>query len=185
MTNPMKSRVTIALSVALLSFSAACSSESPGAPLPVPPSNDTGGTSAEPSPNPDPFNGLQACPVLDKALEGEGFPPSEKDTAGGDNGCDTQKIKFGSFSLDLHDDLGIGDLNADKSKQYPGDVNGRPAILVKEGVGAKGGCNVSMEVTKSSRAFLVFVLQTGTTEDACAFVEKIAEKLEPQLPKSN
>jgi hypothetical protein len=133
----------------------------------------------------NPFDGLKACEVLDKALEGSGFSAAVVDKAGGDNGCKADKAQYGGLNLTLQPDLGIKDLNGDKSKQHDGDIHGRPSIQVREGLGSSGDCAIAMEVTNTSRAFVVASLSTGTTDEACTFVENVANKVEPQLPKGN
>jgi hypothetical protein len=74
---------------------------------------------------------------------------------------------------------------ADPSKAFGGDLNGRPAIQVREGIGAKGDCMVKMEVKPNSRALVIINLRTGTTDEACRVSNDVATKIEPLLPKSN
>jgi hypothetical protein len=163
----------------------ACFNESGGTPIPSTSSPGISVPATSSGPSANIFGDLQACDVLDEALRGQGFAPAVVDKAGGDNGCDTSKPAFGGASLNLHPDLGIDDLNADPSKQYPGKINGRRSIQARDVVGSEGGCSIAMEVTNTSRAFLVVVLATGTTNEACAFATEVAKKVEPQLPKGN
>jgi hypothetical protein len=161
-----------------------CTNNSGGNALPV---TSAASSTAPPSnaASVDPFDGLKACAVLDKALEGRGFSPAVVDTSGGDNGCKADKAQYGGLNLTLQPDLGINDINGDKSQQHDGYVLGRPSIQVREGLGSSGDCAIAMEVTNTSRAFVVASLSTGTTDEACTFVESVADKVEPQLPKGN
>jgi hypothetical protein len=162
-----------------------CSDESKGTPLPATSNPPAGGITESGTPSGNMFGELQACDVLDKALEGHGFSAAVVDKAGSDNGCDADKYKFATVSLDLHPDLGIDDLNADPSKLHTGTVNGRRSLQIREGIGAEGDCDIAMEVTENSRAMTGVSLSTGTTDEACQFATEVAEKVEPQLPKGN
>src|SRR5207302_7204952 len=82
---------------------AGCTGTTPGNATPA--TSSIGARSSAASSNP--FNGLQACAVLDKVLQGEGFPASHVEKSGGDNGCGSQKIGFGSVGLVLDDQQGI------------------------------------------------------------------------------
>ncbi|HEV7975541.1 DUF3558 domain-containing protein [Amycolatopsis sp.] len=178
-------RMLTLLAILTLFAGAGCTNERGGVAMPSD-SASSSATSTTPGSAPaDVFGSLKACNVLDKALEGQGFPAAVIDRAGGDNGCDTLKSGFGTMSLDLHPNLGIDDLNAAKSKQFPGEVNDRRSIQVRDGIGSRGNCDIALEVTKTSRAIVGVTLTTGTTEEACAFVYSIAKKVEPQLPKGN
>lgn len=142
---------------------------------------------ASPSPNvtapPDPLGGLQACAVLDKALAGQGFGPGRIDKAGGDNGCGAEKPQFASVGLVLDDQQGVDQVHADPSKIHEGEVNNRPARLVREGLGGEGDCAIALEVSPTARAYANVKLSTGSTDEACEFIQTVAEGIEPQLPK--
>jgi hypothetical protein len=163
----------------------ACSSTSGGTPLPVTSPSAPSATTASSGNPSNVFGSLKACPVLDKALEGQGFTPAVAEQAGGDNGCKAGKVRTATVGVTLQPDAGIDDLNADPSKVHSGHINGRPAKQIREAIGAKGDCMIVIEVTKTSRAIVTASMSTGTTEEACALATSIAEKVEPQLPKNN
>lgn len=129
------------------------------------------------------FGNLTACEVLDKALEGQGFPPGMADNKGGDNGCRTNKAQFGTASVDLQPDQGIDQLRGDPTQIRSILINDRRAAEDRGVIGVSGGCAIAIEVTKTSRALVVAVLSTGTKDESCAFVTDVAKKIEPQLPK--
>ena len=131
------------------------------------------------------FTDLKACDVLNRSLDGMGFSPGVISTTGGDNGCSSDKSGYGALTLTLQPDLSINDLNGDPSAMHKGEINGRPAIQHRNGVRAEGDCAIAIEVTTTSRALVNTSLTTGTTDEACTFIESIAKKVEPQLPKGN
>ena len=179
-------RRTLAL-LAILTLVAAtgCTTERGGVAMPSKSGSQSTPLTTPASAASDVFGALKACNILDKALEGQGFPAAAINKAGGDNGCQTSKAGYGAVSLDLHPDLGIDDLNADKIKQFPGEVNGRRSIQIRDGVGSRGNCDIALQVTKTSRAITGTTLTTGTTDEACAFIYDVAKKVEPQLPAGN
>jgi hypothetical protein len=63
----------------------------------------------------------------------------------------------------------------------PGTVGTRSAIEEAEPIGAKGDCDVSIEVKPDSRA--VIGISSGGTDQACKLAENLADKLEPLPPK--
>ncbi|SNR68779.1 Protein of unknown function [Haloechinothrix alba] len=130
----------------------------------------------------DPLDGLEACDLLDDALEGEGFPPGEVETAGGENGCMSSKSGTGTAGLDLQPGYVYDEFVFDKEKLHLGTVNQRHAMQIRDAIGAGGSCNVSMEVRPDSRAVVGVNMRHGDTDEACAFVEELAERLEPMLP---
>jgi hypothetical protein len=174
-----------ALGLAAAIILAACSGQSDGTALPTSPSSENSKLPNSSSHQGNVFGGLKACDVLDKALEGQGFEAAVVDKAGGDNGCDTKKARFGSVGLNLHHNQSIDDFNADPSKIHDGKVNNRSAVQIRELLGSSGDCAVAFEVTETSRAFIAASLSTGTTDEACEFATEVAKKVEPQLPKGN
>jgi hypothetical protein len=172
----------VAVALATLVTITGCSNQTVGKPSPTAPSAASTNSNSAPA---NVFGGLGACDVLNKALKGRGFTPAVVNTAGGDNGCGAEKDHDASAGLTLQPDMGIQNLNADPSKIHDGTLNGRLIAQIKNGVRSKGDCAIAIEVTKTSRAMVVITLSTGTTEEACALVYSIAEKVEPQLHKGN
>lgn len=168
--------------VALVVPLTACSNTSAGTPQPALSTVLTTGKSSGPS---SVFGSLKACPVLDKALEGQGFTAGEVDTVGGDNGCKADKVHSTSVGFVLQPTTGIGDLNADPSKIHDGNINSHQAVEVRDALGSKGDCMIIIKVTETARASIVISLTGGTTQEACDVANGIAHKVEPQLPAAN
>ncbi|HEY0689598.1 MAG TPA: hypothetical protein VGD71_11185, partial [Kribbella sp.] len=145
-----KRSLLVALTIVTLPTISSCTDRSGGVASPAT-SVSTGTTATSGSTPVNPFKDIQACLVLDNALSGQGFTQAVRDSAGGDNGCKSTKAGYGALSLALQPGLGINDLNAEKTKQHGGDVNRRPAIEVREGLGTTGGCAIAVEVTQNSR----------------------------------
>lgn len=175
-----------ALILVTLVMVSACTDTQTGAgsatspPATTPSSSSSAQTSTPPG---DVFANLKACDVLNKAIQGQGFAAGVLNKIGGDNGCQADKHLFGSIALSLQPDQGIDQINGGQGTRYSAKVNGRQAIETKEGNGVAGDCDMAIEVTKTSRALAIASLDT--TAEACAFVEDIAAKIEPQLPKGN
>lgn len=179
-----QARTLAALGATAAVFFTSCSNGNEGGTaLPATPTPDQGTESVVPPANV--FGQLDACDVLEQALEGEEFPPGSLEQAGGDNGCDTTKAQFGTVGVTFQPNLAIDDLNADPSQTYPGKINNRRAMQVRNAIRSEGDCMIAIEVTETSRALVVSTLSTGTTDEACAFATEVAEKIEPQLPKGN
>jgi hypothetical protein len=127
-----KSLPVLTFTLTVLLTTTPCTSSDNGRAIPRP--TVLGDMPASDTPAADPFNGLKSCTVLDKALQGQGFPPAVVNTVGGDNGCGTDKAQYGGVTLVLQPNLGIDDLNADKSKQRAGDVRGRPSVETRNAI---------------------------------------------------
>jgi hypothetical protein len=171
------------ISLAALSLAlSACTSKVGGNPGPAstPPTSPSSATS-----NADPFVGMSPCTLLDQALAGEGFPPAAPNSADPKHACSTNKPPFGTVALTLQPGQTLAGSVTDPSKAHTGDVNGRPAIEERERVGAKGGCDVSMEVKPDSRAVVVATLVSRNTDEACTYAGQAATKIEPLLPKTS
>lgn len=177
-TSIRSQRAAAALAIGMLIAMSGCTDKRAGIALP---------TTSTPSSTTtvDPFNGLKACDVLDKALEGQGFPPAVVDVAGGDNDCKSDKAQYGGLSLALQPDQGIDHFNTDPSKIHDGTIHDRRIAEIRNGIRPAGDCAIALEVTKTSRVFITSALSVGTTEETCKFVEGVAEKVEPQLPRGN
>ncbi|SNR28898.1 hypothetical protein SAMN06265360_101278 [Haloechinothrix alba] len=122
--------------------------------------------------------------LLDDILAAEDFPPGEASTAGVDNNCQASKQGTGTAGVNLQAGYVHDELSAhDPVRIFPGEVNDRPAVQIRAGVGAKVSCDISMEVEPESRATVGATMRHGDTDDACGFVEEPAERLEPLLPE--
>jgi hypothetical protein len=176
--------IAMAGTVAAIAMSG-CSSESGGTPTPITQDQNPNKSPSSTAASGGVFGDLEACNVLDKALDGQGFEAAVVDKAGGDNGCDAEKYMFATVSLDLQPNIGIDELNADPSNLYEGQVNGRSSMQIREGLGSEGNCDIALEVAEDSRAMTGVSLATGSTDEACDFILEVAKKVEPQLPKGN
>ncbi|MDV6011263.1 hypothetical protein [Haloechinothrix sp. LS1_15] len=128
---------------------------------------------------------LDACQVLDAAVEGEGFEPGEPPDIRGDHACHVSKPREIDVPLGFQE--GPFDvLQGDPDKMFEGEVNGREAILIRESLEGGGGgqCDISMKVGESERALVLVTKIDRDTDGACEDVERIAEQVEPQLPGS-
>jgi hypothetical protein len=129
---------------------------------------------------------MKPCATLDQALSGQGYPASAPTTADAARTCSTKK-EVGedaiTVGLSLHAGQTINENIADPSKATTGTVNDRAAVQERDPIGAKGQCNIGMEVKPKSRVLVVVTLRIGTTDQACSDVNDIATKVEPLLPK--
>lgn len=166
----------------------ACDSKVGGTPqaAETPSSSSAATTKPSGATSDNPFGDMKACPTLDQALSGQGYPAAVPTTADAKRSCTTQK-KTGDetigVTLSLHAGQTINENIADPSKASTGTVNDRPAIQEREPIGAKGQCAIAMEVKPKSRALVAATLSYGTTDQACADVNDLATKVEPLLPK--
>lgn len=154
---------------------AACDSSTDGSAKPAP--------SSSPARSSTPLAGLDPCQTLDKALAGQGFPPSEPSAAYPKQGCIATKPTFGSAGLLLQDGRSYKDNISDPSTTSTGDVNHRAAILERKPVDSVGDCVVDLEVKPKSRAVVGMSLSSGSTDQSCTSVRQLAEAAEPLLPK--
>jgi hypothetical protein len=134
----------------------------------------------------NPFGDMKPCTSLDELLRGQGYPASAPTAADSARTCTTvKKVDDDSIrvSLSLHAGQTINENIADPSKASTGTVNDRAAVQEREPIGAKGQCDVKMEVKPKSRAIVAVTLGVGTTDQACTDVNDLATKFEPLLPK--
>jgi len=165
----------------------ACTSQVGGQATP----STTSATSAPTSNSADPANpfaGLTPCSLLDQALTGQGFPAAKPTVADAKESCGTSKSTVGNTpGMDIGLSLQVGrsyqDNVTNPGQASTGTVNNRPAIEEREPQSSSGQCAVRMDVQRTSRALLV-VSASSDTESACKMVERIAEKVEPLLPKN-
>lgn len=125
---------------------------------------------------------MNACDVLNQVLQGTGMPPGEPERYGGDNGCRSTAPQKASVSVYLIPDRKYDELNAELGKQHRGDIEGRPAIQIREGVNSEGGCDISMQVAGDSRVFVS--VTNDETDQACQLAEELATKIDPLLPEA-
>lgn len=132
----------------------------------------------------DPFDGIDRCVILDKALEGRGLPAGKVSTVVREKGCDVSKPKYVSIGFVLDSDASYDEVQADPTEVFDGKVNGRPAVLIKFRH-VERDCAISMQVTEQSYAFLTAGMydRSTTRAEICDFVTKVMQKIEPQLPK--
>ncbi|MDT7802166.1 MAG: hypothetical protein QOI78_5599 [Actinomycetota bacterium] len=133
----------------------------------------------------NPFGDMKPCASLDELLRGQGYPAALPTAADSAHTCTTVK-KVGDdsirVSLSLHAGQTINENIADPSKASTGTVNDRPAVQEREPIGAKGQCDIKMEVKPKSRAIVAVTLGVGTTDQACTDVNDLATKFERMLP---
>ncbi|WP_033295361.1 hypothetical protein [Amycolatopsis jejuensis] len=144
------------------------------------------GTAAPSATTPEaaPLVGMSACLTLDKALTGQGFPAASLSTADPEHACSTLKHNVGTYGLTLQDGQTIEENIDHPDRTETGHVRERRAILERNLNGTELGCAVRMEVPPRSRAIAVVALATGTTEQACDAVRRLAESVELLLPKT-
>ncbi|PPK61342.1 DUF3558 domain-containing protein [Actinokineospora auranticolor] len=185
---------TTALGLILLSAVAvtvpACSSTTPGTPLASAastpptttstgqPSEQGGGTLADLDPCSDM---LTSAAKSDLGITDKGKP----DDVGPARGC-KWLVRGPEYTLilsvGLYDALGIDDLPDDINNKPLPDINGRKAV--QSHLSTSGGdCAVTIAVTKTTRASANAVAGVDRAK-ACQLAGKIAELIEPQLPRS-
>jgi hypothetical protein len=135
----------------------------------------------------NPLKNLSPCTTLDQVVTGQGFAPAVPTVADAQHSCRVHKDTQGNtegvdISLSLQDGRSYKDNIRNPKMASPGTVGARSAIEEAEPIGAKGDCDVSIEVKPNSRA--IVGVSSGDTDQACKLAESLAEKLEPLLPKS-
>ncbi|WP_410636967.1 DUF3558 family protein [Amycolatopsis sp. lyj-346] len=178
--------VTVALTLTLTACTsqvggqATPSSQAPGS---TAPSTDSATTDPD-----NPFSGVSSCSILNQALAGQGYPKAEPLVANPKQGCRTTKPASGNtpgvdVGLSLNPGRGYKENVGNPSQASEGNVNGRPAVMEREPLNAKGQCDVWLEVKPNSRAFVLLASGSDTAR-ACQLVEDVAAKVEPLLPKN-
>ncbi|WP_297546402.1 DUF3558 family protein [Amycolatopsis sp.] len=170
------------LAVAVL---ASCTSTVNGQPNPE--SSSSGPTTSASSNTGDPFAGLSTCVLVDQAVAGQGFPPSQPDPVidPSRRQCGTKKPGFGNIGMELQAGQPYNTNLPANGTRTEGDISGRPSVQLQNTVSGEGGCDVVMEVKPNSRVIVLATLSTGTTAQACDFVGQVATKIERLLPKNN
>ncbi|MFJ1760137.1 DUF3558 family protein [Amycolatopsis sp. NPDC088138] len=187
MTRAVRHRAALITFAALSLALSACDSKVGGTPqaADTPPSSAPA-TSPSGATADNPFGDMKPCTTLDALLRDQGYPAAVPTAADSARTCTAVK-KVGDdsirVSLSLHAGQTINENIADPSKASTGTVNDRPAVQEREPIGAKGQCDVKMEVKPKSRAIVAVTLGVGTTDQACTDVNDLATKFEPMLPK--
>jgi hypothetical protein len=127
---------------------------------------------------------MNPCTVLDQVLAGQGYPAAVPTTADAKRSCVSTKQGYGEIGVLLQGGQTIDENITDPSKASTGDVNGRRAIQIRNGLGGSGACDVKMEVKPNSRALVMVTLRTETTDEACRLVNDVATRVEVLLPKN-
>ncbi|AIG73188.1 DUF3558 domain-containing protein [Amycolatopsis japonica] len=166
---------------------AACSTEKPGTPSAAPSSPSQGGESTAPTTatgGADPAS-IDPCSLLgvtDLASYGTFKAPVPQNDAGA-RGCEFTKeaetaADAVSLGVDIRDKQGIDSVSDGGNGKTTGNVNGRKAVLVPK---PPSGCLMALEIGASARADIVVV--ASDPEKSCGMAEKIADIVEPKLPK--
>ncbi|WP_326566544.1 DUF3558 family protein [Amycolatopsis rhabdoformis] len=167
---------------ALAILSSACDGAVSGNPSPTTPAPTvTTGTSSS---NGDPFAKMTPCATLDQTLMGQGYAKAVPTTADTERSCTSNKVGDSDVALSLQAGQTIDENIPDRSKAFPGKLNGRALILEREPTGITGQCSIGLEVQPGSRALLAVGTSAKTTDQACDMAETFAKKLEPLLPKA-
>ncbi|RZQ60741.1 DUF3558 family protein [Amycolatopsis suaedae] len=126
---------------------------------------------------PDVFNGMNACDVLNQLLASQSFEPGKNISQR--NECVASKIRYGSASIALDPAQGLAEFRKTDPNASELTINGRPAL---EAVESFGGCAIALEVSSTARAVAGIALE-DPRNDSCPDSRRLAEKLEPLLPK--
>lgn len=181
---------TLGVSVAVLIAVGACSDTSGGEPNVAETTKTSLASNSNPSSRAErdagnPFEGMVACDVFDKALDkidDWDFPEGEPDDTAGDNGCGSAIPQKVSVGLTLQPGGTLKDFGDDPSKLYNGDIKGRSAVEKRDGY-ADGSCMLAMSVGANDRALLAVTSNTMSRDEGCDLVEDIARQVEPMLPE--
>ncbi|MFC3449471.1 DUF3558 family protein [Amycolatopsis speibonae] len=181
----MKKLYVVPLAAAALVL-AACSSEKPGSASPAPsaPPAQSSASSAPATSGGDTAS-IDPCSLVSAAdLASYGtFKPPTSENAGGARLCTLSKeaataAEGLSIGVGVRDTQGLDTVSDAGNGKTSGNVNGRKAVLAPR---PPGGCLMALELTASAR---VDVLIAGEdTEKACGIAEKVADLVEPKLPK--
>ncbi|MEV7549602.1 DUF3558 domain-containing protein [Amycolatopsis sp. NPDC089917] len=179
----MKKLYVVPLAAAALVLTA-CSSEKPGSASPAPsvPPAQTGASSSAPATGDT--KSIDPCSLLgvaDLASFGTFKPPTTANE-GGARSCQFDKQATSaadavSLGVDIRDTQNIDSVNDAGNGKTTGNVNGRKAVLAPR----PGGCLMALELGPSARVDVL--VAAGETKQACEFAEKIADIVEPKLPK--
>lgn len=167
---------------------AACSSEKPGSPSPAPssPPAQAEPTSSAPSTGGGDTASLDPCSLISASdLSSYGkFKSPETGEDGGARTCTLAKDKETAseesltISVGIRDTQGLDSVNDAGNGKTSGNVQGRKAVLVPT---PPTNCLMALEVGAGSRVDVVTV--STDPEKACGIAEKVADIVEPKLPK--
>jgi hypothetical protein len=181
-----RSTALLAATVLLL---AGCSDEKNGTPSAAPSSpaqSQTGAASSTPGSSDSAIASINPCSLIGAAdLASYGtFGAPESDNVGGARVCRLIRERASAsdetltVSVGIRDAQGIDSVNDAGGGKTSGKVNGRKAMLVPT---PPEGCLMALELGASARADVVSV--SADPEKACGVVEKVADIVEPKLPK--
>ncbi|MFC9251669.1 DUF3558 family protein [Amycolatopsis thailandensis] len=181
----MKKLYVVPLAAAALVL-AACSSEKPGSASPAPsaPPAQSSASSAPATSGGDTAS-VDPCSLVSAAdLASYGtFKPPTNENAGGARLCTLNKEAASaseslSIGIGVRDTQGLDSVSDAGNGKTTGNVNGRKAILAPR---PPGGCLMALELSASARVDVL--IAGGDTEKACGTAEKVADIVEPKLPK--
>ncbi|WP_191255991.1 DUF3558 family protein [Amycolatopsis oliviviridis] len=170
---------------------AGCSGEKPGVPTPAltAPSSapQSQASSSAPTTGGADTASIDPCSLLAQAdLTSYGtFKAPEKDEAGGARVCRFARERASAsdesltVSVGIRDSQGLDSVSDAGNGKTSGNVNGRKAVLVPTPPEA---CVMALEVSGSARVDVVSV--STDPEKACGIAEKVADTVEPKLPKA-
>ncbi|MFI9449454.1 DUF3558 family protein [Amycolatopsis sp. NPDC052450] len=166
---------------------AACATEKPGTPSAAPSSPAQGGESTAPAATTGGADSasIDPCSVIGAAdLASIGpFEAPVPSNGGGARGCEFTKdsqtaADSVTVSVNVRDKQGVDSVVDGGNGKTTGNVNGRKAVLVPK---PPGSCLMALEISASARVDLVVV--STDPEKSCGMAEKIADIVEPKLPK--
>lgn len=125
------------------------------------------------------FAGLNACELLDRLNEGQGFRPGRNISKR--NECTATKMEYGANGLALDPAQGLQEFQAENPGATETTVNGRKALQAK---GTSGACSTAIEIGPQARVLADVVMASAHDDDkACPESQALAERVEPLLPK--
>ncbi|RSN58653.1 DUF3558 domain-containing protein [Amycolatopsis sp. WAC 04182] len=181
----MKKLCVLPLAAAALVL-AACSSEKPGSASPAPsaPPAQSSASSAAPTSGGDTAS-IDPCSLVSAAdLASYGtFKPPTNENAGGARLCTLNKeaataSETLSIGVGVRDTQGLDTVSDSGNGKTTGNVNGRKAVLAPR---PPGGCLMALELGPAARVDLL--VAADDAEKACGIAEKVADIVEPKLPK--
>ncbi len=182
----MKKLCVVPLAAAALVL-AACSSEKPGSASPAPSAPPASSSASSPAPTSGADTAsIEPCSLVGAAdLASYGtFKPPTSENAGGARLCTLNKeaataSETLSIGIGVRDTQGLDTVSDAGTGKTTGNVNGRKAILAPR---PPAGCLMALELGASARVDVL--VAADDAEKACGIAEKVADIVEPKLPKS-